>query len=668
MFLTILVILYLVDFFKILYSGKLGAKATLKNAAIKQFQKPGSLDMKDSNNSASSNASINMVLTDTNANDAAQRADNDDTLPGIPEPNPENAPAENQANNAPPSSSSISSVTSFDFVGVAPPPPAVPLSALDSASGGGSASTGSWNDPSRDLAVPGGGSDLSSSSSSSSAWGNRAPQIPDQQQQQQQVQQAPNQFLSQQQQQQPQNDWRDSTSASSMTFQQQQQQQQQQVEQQQSQPQQQQMQGQGEGNAGANTQSQGQGSNTNSDSGPPAPEERIKHPMNRNIPELFVPANTGPLQIEVVKSYYRQLAKSYLSTFRNGIYRQLYFDILRRRTYALTPPGANKGIQSMLFQIIGGRVYLMDPYEVPRNSKPFYRTRINEVIWLLSKLATEGRLRNTEFLMSIHDCVQTVNQPHSYRGAHYQESNPSFTIVSCNFSNNIPFPMWEGSRNRDSGFSSWDAQMHAYAHDDVLWERKVSKAVFRGGNRPSMYFRNKSDADLHCNEVGRTRLLHLYKLEPTLLDVSIGGTCGGMRSVLDRLEPRDHHKFKYILYAEGNCMWADRTRQQLFGPSMLIKQETPCGQFFEPLLKPFTHYLPTDFFFTDTMNRIRWAKDHDDEARAIVRNANEFANNFLSLRGIEAYVEALLEEYTALLVEPDIKLETGAIDVTNKQV
>lgn len=390
--------------------------------------------------------------------------------------------------------------------------------------------------------------------------------------------------------------------------------------------------------------------------------------MNRNIDDLFVPSGTGPLPVDTIKQYYRKLAKAYVAPFKNGIYRQLYFDILRRRTYALTPPGANKGVQSMLLQIIDKKVYLMDPYEVPRNSKPFYRTRINEVIWLLSKLAGEGRIKNTEFLISIHDCVQTVNKPHSYRGAHFQESNPTFTIVSCNFSDNIPFPMWEGSKHRDGGFNGWDAMMREYTRDDTPWAQKTPRAVFRGGIRPSMFFKNKSRADQHCNDVGRTRLKYLAEKQPDLFDVSVGGSCGGVHTALSRMEPKEHHKFKYILYAEGNCMWADRIRQQLYGPSAILKQETPCGQFFEPLLKPFAHYIPTDFFFTDTIEQIQWARSHDEAALKIVQNANEFGKNFLSLQGIEAYVEVLLNEYTALLVEPDIKLENGALDVTNKAV
>lgn len=382
---------------------------------------------------------------------------------------------------------------------------------------------------------------------------------------------------------------------------------------------------------------------------------------------LIVGADTGKLRLNEVKSHYRALVKHYLKSFTGGIYRQLFFDVLRRRTYALTPPGANKGVQCILFQIINKRVYMMDPYEVPRNSKPFYRTRINEVIWILSKLAETGRIKDTEFLMAIHDCVQTVNKPHTYRGAHYQESNPTFTIVSCNFSNNIPFPMWEGA-DRDGGFRGWDEYVRAYASDSSPWTSKKPAAVFRGSNRPSMYFRNKDDADKHCDSVGRTRLIHLQRENQGFFDVSIGGRCGGFHHNLLRLSPREHHRFKYIMYMEGNCGWADRLRHQIFGPSAIIKQETPCRQFFEPLMGPMTHYIPTDFFLSDTVQRIKWARSNDAEVLQIVKNANEFANNFLTRSGIEAYVEVLLDEYTKLLVEPEIKLEHGAVEVTNRKV
>lgn len=394
-----------------------------------------------------------------------------------------------------------------------------------------------------------------------------------------------------------------------------------------------------------------------------------KSPMDRNMHELQVPADSGRLDEATVKSYYRKLAKAYLASFTQGIYRHMFFDVLRRRTYSLTPPGANKGVQSMMFQIINKKVYMMDPYEVPKNSKPFYRTRINEIIWLLSRLAEAGRVKNTEFMVSIHDCVQTVNKPHTYRGATYQESIPSFTIVACNFSDNIPFPMWEGDAKRGGGFAGWDEKMQEYATaSQQPWENKEPRAIFRGGNRPSMFFRNKSESNSHCNEIGRTRLSHLGQEHPEEVDASVGGSCGGVHRYLQRMDEVQQQKFKYVVYAEGNCFWADRLNKQVFGPSMIIKQETPCGQFWEPLLKPMTHYIPTDFFFNNLVDQVKWARHNDAKVQEIVRNANDFANNFLTLQGISSYVEVLLNEYTALLVEPDVKVEAGAIDVTNKRV
>lgn len=307
---------------------------------------------------------------------------------------------------------------------------------------------------------------------------------------------------------------------------------------------------------------------------------------------------------------------------------------------------------------------MMDPYEIKGNSKPFYRSRVKELIWLLSEVAKEGNVPNTEFLLAVHDCVQTVHKDHTYRGAVYKESNPVFTIVSCNFSDNVPFPMWEGDEVR-GGLKSWDEKMATYAKlNSNPWAEKKEQAVFRGGNRPSMYFKQKKDADAHCDEVGRSRLRHIGETKSELFDIGISGTCGEKTTTLSRLSEADHHMYKYILYAEGNCFWADRLNKQVFGPSAIIKQETPCGQFWEPLLKPMTHYIPTDFFFQNTVDQVMWAKKNDAKVQEIVKHANEFASNFLNFKGIKAYVEVLLVEYTKLLEKKKIKAEKGSVDVT----
>lgn len=75
------------------------------------------------------------------------------------------------------------------------------------------------------------------------------------------------------------------------------------------------------------------------------------HAMNRQMTELQVPGEPAELDEAAVKSHYEKLVKAYLAPFSEGIKRQSFFKILKRRTYALAPPGSNKGIQTLLFQL-----------------------------------------------------------------------------------------------------------------------------------------------------------------------------------------------------------------------------------------------------------------------------------------------------------------------------
>ncbi|KAA8495390.1 KDEL motif-containing protein 1 [Porphyridium purpureum] len=382
-------------------------------------------------------------------------------------------------------------------------------------------------------------------------------------------------------------------------------------------------------------------------------------PFSRLREDLMVPADVSTFTKEDVQAAYAKLAKAYLKPFQAGIRRATLFDILKRRNYNLAPPGAAKGVQSVLIQLINKQVFVLDPYEIQASSdKPFQISRLKELVWIVKRLADEGRMKDTEFLVALHDCVQTVNEPHNYRVPTYKESAPVFTIVGCNFSDNIPLPMWEGGER--VGYQSWDSQMEEYQQDTIDWDSKLSQAVFRGGLRSSAFFEKKRDAELRCEEAGRSRLHFLSRLFPDLFDVSVGGNCRSDHFTLKTLAPRDHHQFKYVTYMEGNCFWADRLNRQLFGPSAILKQETPCGQFYEPLLRPHAHYLPTDYFLTDTVYAVEWAQRNDKHMREMVSNAKALAAKFLTLKGIETYFEQLFEHYTGLLMEKTIVQEFGA--------
>lgn len=423
---------------------------------------------------------------------------------------------------------------------------------------------------------------------------------------------------------------------------------------------------------------------------PPTSFDRnpLRHPMNWNIPDLQVDApssssfsHSSPIFTpRDVRDSYLALARVYLSPFSNrgGISREHYLRAFAAKTK-----------RAVLFQIKRRRVYLYDPHRVPFVPfKPFYRTRLNEVIWLLSSLAASGRVAyDTEFVFTVTDCVHSANEHHAYRLTNQLSSMPVFTLVSCNFSDNVPLPVWE--TGRDGPLSEWDDVTAAFASgairkrsdsidnrrktDDVStlpWEQRQKTAIFRGANRPSMFWRDPHAAERNCAGTGRSRLLHLSQLHPDLFNVSLRGACGGRSYAMHSMSMRAQQAlFRYVVYAEGNCMWADRLRLQLFGQAAVLKQMTPCGQFFEPLLKPFVHVVPTEFFFDDAPDKVRWMQQRDDVVTRIVANANAFAKAFLSTDGLKTYVEVLLGEYTKLLrprngSTREIVLEKESRDVT----
>lgn len=83
----------------------------------------------------------------------------------------------------------------------------------------------------------------------------------------------------------------------------------------------------------------------------PGPLFTGPHPMNRKMEELQVPGNGEELNDQAVRKHYGKLVKAYLAPFADGIPREAFFEILKRRTYGMAPPGSNKGIQTLLFQL-----------------------------------------------------------------------------------------------------------------------------------------------------------------------------------------------------------------------------------------------------------------------------------------------------------------------------
>jgi len=64
--------------------------------------------------------------------------------------------------------------------------------------------------------------------------------------------------------------------------------------------------------------------------------------------------------------------------------------------------------------------------------------------------------------------------------------------------------------------------------------------------------------------------------------------------------------------------------------------------FIEIDLKPFEHYIPVKYDFSDLIEKIQWAENHPQESQIINKNMFEFASKNLSVQAINQKWKNLL--------------------------
>jgi len=100
-------------------------------------------------------------------------------------------------------------------------------------------------------------------------------------------------------------------------------------------------------------------------------------------------------------------------------------------------------------------------------------------------------------------------------------------------------------------------------------------------------------------------------------------------------------------YVEGHCGWADRGKYLLSGGSAVLWQETMCREWYSLLLRPWVHYVPSDYHLHALQSNAAWALCHRDRTGAVAGTAQRFSEAVLTRRAATAFGAALLEGYAA---------------------
>lgn len=235
--------------------------------------------------------------------------------------------------------------------------------------------------------------------------------------------------------------------------------------------------------------------------------------------------------------------------------------------------------------------------------------------------------------------------------------------------NILPVPMGN-SRGMEQGWGTllrgWDHYIKTRitnSHQNYTWDSKIEKATFRGSLSMQTYklgscnWQNNHRCQRAKNWKDCTRgVLYLRsKKNPELFDVAFTSNkpkpmspknvFDGAPPIVQSLPFLDGQKYKYQINVGNNQDWAERLRVLLFTNSAIVMHEAETKEFFSPLLQPWIHYIPTNVMMTDLVENVKWATEHDDQVKQIVRQHLAFAHRYLSENAMYIYWELAIEEF-----------------------
>lgn len=180
------------------------------------------------------------------------------------------------------------------------------------------------------------------------------------------------------------------------------------------------------------------------------------------------------------------------------------------------------------------------------------------------------------------------------------------------------------------------------------WENKQNLAVWRGA--PT----GLGIVDAELLDRPRTQLVQVSKLFPQFINARLTGLYPGQnRNILEPLMGNslsviEQLQYKYQILVDGHVSAFSRAYWELFSNCVIFKHESPWYQWFYSQLQPYVNYIPYKADASDLVEQLMWAMQHDEEARQISRNANDFANKNLKHSDVMLYVYLLLTKYAQL--------------------
>eukprot|EP00808_Paulinella_micropora_P003986 g13958.t1 len=289
------------------------------------------------------------------------------------------------------------------------------------------------------------------------------------------------------------------------------------------------------------------------------------------------------------------------------------------------------------FQLRNGSLYVpKSVFQTLQRWPEYPRSRLSTALFFFFQTQRRFGSLDIDFAMFQKDECWDIWDGFAKMSRH-KKYPPVFGYVSCLYSTHIAVPY-------TMGFEPYNITRNHINHFPSVFDQN-NQVVFRGRSVPmsNCYpnFVSNHKVPVDC---GRSRLLKLAScLNDTRLNISSSDVSGCYLSM------EDQRRFKYVIYVEGNHGWSYRLNHELFMGRLIFKQETFSNEWYGLLLKPWVHYIPVDYYFSNLQRQLDWAEKNPAEVEKIVENMVHFARSVLNHEGVTEYLYILLKTYKSLM-------------------
>jgi hypothetical protein len=272
---------------------------------------------------------------------------------------------------------------------------------------------------------------------------------------------------------------------------------------------------------------------------------------------------------------------------------------------------------------------------------------------LLCRMVEKYSVPDVDFIYYYEDRLK----PSFFKRSRFQNAAPIFVSAKHrSLKRAILFSDWLYDIEEQTGGWNFLLRTINEGADRWPWEQKTGKLFWRGSPFDGNHFGKYTFEN--WKTFPRGAAVYASQLEPDAIDAAFSQYPSKFRSDLPRCEKEmgkctfvpqiEQLQYKYHLLVDGVTATFPGTHWKLLSGSACFKQESDDILYFYPELIAWKHYIPVKNDLSDLLEKIAWAKEHDEQAKQIGEEGRKFALENLMPEDILLYCYKSLKKYASL--------------------